>query len=73
MPEPDIACGIFGDESVVGNALVFGIVAVLPSRITLLEHFIEALKTSYGGEKDDKIHCRELFKQIARKKHLGLT
>ena len=58
----------FGDGSSNVAGSFYGLVLIPESSIADLELKIQAVKTSYGGQNDHTVHCRELFNEHARAK-----
>lgn len=59
---------IFGDESIRGENIFYGLVCVPINRLQLVENILGDVKIAFGGDSSSRFHCRELFHKDARRK-----
>lgn len=66
---------VYGDESVAGDFVVYGIVASPEDKVQEVENVLRAIKSQYRVQPDAKWHCRQIFNPQGRKhtpwSHLG--
>lgn len=63
-----IAYHVFGDESIRGEDIFYGLVCVPITRLQQVESILGDVKEAFGAERSTRFHCRELFHKDARRK-----
>ena len=58
---------VYGDESVAGDFVVYGIVALPEDKVQEIEDVLRAMKSQYHVHPDAKWHCRQIFNPQGRK------
>lgn len=58
----------YGDGSANSMGSFYGIVLIPEKSISMVEDEIAAIKVGFGGARESRIHCREIFHKIARTK-----
>jgi hypothetical protein len=64
----EILLEVFADDSVIGNAVVYGFVALRPELIDPAIQAINEIKAQYFALPEAMLHCRVLFNSAARAK-----
>ena len=59
---------IYGDESIVGDNIVYGLVIVPVEKLELAEATLGNVKEKFGSSRSARFHCREVFHKDARRK-----
>lgn len=59
---------IYGDESIVGNDIVYGLVIVPVDKLELAETTLGNVKEKFQASRFARFHCREVFHKDARRK-----
>ncbi len=59
---------IYGDESIVGDNIVYGLVIVPVEKLELAEATLGNIKEKFGSSRSARFHCREVFHKDARRK-----
>lgn len=59
---------IYGDESIIGDYIVYGLVIVPVETIELVETILGDVKEKFNSPRFARFHCREIFHKEARRK-----
>lgn len=59
---------VYGDESIIGNHIVYGLVIVPVETIELAEATLGDVKEKFKSTRFARFHCREIFHKHARRK-----
>lgn len=59
---------VYGDESIAGNTIVYGLVIVPSERVELVETILGDVKEGFKASRCARFHCREVFHKDARRK-----
>lgn len=57
---------LYGDESIKGNQVVYGIIFLPSAHVEEAEKSLAEVKLRYGGRPEDRFHCRQIFHDNAR-------
>ena len=59
---------IYGDESIAGDTIVYGLVVVPVEKLKLVEKSLGDVKEKFNSSRFARFHCREVFHKDARRK-----
>lgn len=67
-PPAELMYYVYGDESIVDDTVVYGVVIAPQSQEEEIETIIRGVKINYGASPTARFHCRQLFHHDSRRK-----